>query len=301
MGGYLWQQTGSGIISFLLPAALVITGINIFSLAANIPGDSWTGGNGKGFMGFSGHQNTLASAILFILPSLFSKTINPLAKKKSWMILLITNLIILFLTFSRGAVLALICGVIVFLVLNKKWAILINSSAALMLIFCLIWFLPSLKTDVNKFIKKDFPAFYSTREWMWIPSYEAAIKGGLTGIGYGISNPEIIVPGTGSHYENGRYIREKGNSFLGLLEETGIIGFILFILPLLYILLKNRGEVFRHPEYRLLIASLSTFIFHSQFEAWMVGVGSIQLPLFFFYLGSIINPKQQLNESKQHE
>ncbi|MDO8549600.1 MAG: hypothetical protein Q7S39_05545, partial [Ignavibacteria bacterium] len=73
LGGYLWQQIDSCSLSFLLPANLIIVSLSLFSLITNIPADSWSGGNGKGFMGFAGHQNTLASAILFTLPATINK------------------------------------------------------------------------------------------------------------------------------------------------------------------------------------------------------------------------------------
>jgi len=311
LGGYLWQQIDSDSLSFLLPANTIIVGLSIFSLITNIPPESWTGGNSKGFMGFAGHQNTLASAILFTLPATINKipslegnNLSRLgsqakAERGGLILLLFFNLIILLLTYSRATILALICGVIVFLILNKKWNTLRYSAAVVLLIFSLIWFSPSLKMEVNKVVRKDFPAFYSTREWMWVPSYKAALNGGLFGLGYGISNPDIIVPGIGSYYDNGRYIREKGNSFLALIEESGLIGLLLFILPVVYLFYKYRDTRYRVPNENLvsdirnpasgiLLASIAAFIIHSQFEAWMVGVGSIQLPLFFFYTGCMI-------------
>jgi len=300
LGGYLWQQIDSDSLSFLLPANTIIVGLSIFSLITNVPSESWTGGNSKGFMGFAGHQNTLASAILFTLPATINKIPSLVGNKRGGLILLLFfNLIILLLTYSRATILALICGVIVFLILNKKWNTLRYSAAVVLLIFSFIWFSPSLKMEVNKFVRKDFPAFYSTREWMWVPSYKAALNGGLFGLGYGISNPDIIVPGIGSYYDNGRYIREKGNSFLALIEESGLIGLLLFILPVVYLFYKYRDTRYQVPNENLvsgtwnpasgiLLASIAAFIIHSQFEAWMVGVGSIQLPLFFFYTGCMI-------------
>ncbi len=320
VGGYLWQQINSGSLSFLLPANIIIVSLSLFSLITNIPAESWTGGNGNGFMGFAGHQNTLASAILFTLPSVISKIANgkrqtsksnsesekirnPKSEIRNYFLysLIFINLLILLLTYSRASILALVFGVIIFLILNKKWNTLIYSSIVVLLIFSLIWFSPSLKEKINELTKKDFPAFYSTREWMWVPSYKAALNGGLFGLGYGVSDPDIIVPGTGSYYDNERYIREKGNSFLALIEEVGVVGFILFLLPLGYLLKMYRAKSLEqrdtssilHQPSSIIIAALAAFIIHSQFEAWMVGVGSIQLPIFFFYLGCMI-PKNLL-------
>jgi hypothetical protein len=294
LAGYLWQQLNFTPLSFLLAANIIVVAFSLFSLITNIPADSWTGGNAKGFMGFAGHQNTLASAILFTIPAVISKIPNRKSKIPNYTyyrllitaycLLLTMNFLILILTYSRATILALVIGAVVFLLLSKKSNVLIYSSAVALLILCLIWFTPYLKEKANELVKKDFPEFYSSRQWLWEPSYNAALSGGLTGLGYGISNPEIIVEGTGSHYDNGRYIREKGNSFLALIEEAGIVGLVLFLLPLAYLLKKHSAK----PS-SIFWASVTAFLIHSQFEAWLVGVGSIQLPLFFFYIGSMTN------------
>ena len=303
-------------LSFLLPANIIIIALSLFSLVTNIPSDSWTGGHGKGFMGFAGHQNTLASAILFTMPGLISRGLKNKSQRSkvknqnrsekirnlSLYFLLFLNLFILLLTYSRASVLSLICGAVVFLIITKRWNTLIYSSVVTILIFFMIWFSPSLKEKANELMKKDFPAFYSTREFLWIPSYHAALNGGLTGLGYGISDPQIEVPYSGSHYEEGRYVREKGNSVLALIEETGVIGFIIFLVPIVYIVKKQTANVkgdnkpqirypvsgIRNPVSAILLASLAAIIIHSQFEAWWAGVGSIQLPLFFFYIGVLL-------------
>ncbi|OQY70208.1 MAG: hypothetical protein B6D44_16285, partial [Ignavibacteriales bacterium UTCHB2] len=60
--GNLWLRYSSeGILDFLLPANIIVVLVCLFSLITNIPSDSWSGGNGKGFMGFFGQQNLLAS------------------------------------------------------------------------------------------------------------------------------------------------------------------------------------------------------------------------------------------------
>ncbi|HEX9740983.1 MAG TPA: O-antigen ligase family protein [Ignavibacteriaceae bacterium] len=293
LAGYLWQQLNFTPLSFLLAANIIVVALSLFSLITNIPADSWTGGNAKGFMGFAGHQNTLASAILFTIPAVYYKIFpspkgslayGQAGKRGGYLVLLLLNLLFLILTYSRTSILALVIGAVVFLLLSKKSNVLIYSSAVALLILCLIWFTPYLKEKANELVKKDFPEFYSSRQWLWEPSYDAALSGGLTGLGYGISHPEIIVEGTGSHYDNGRYIREKGNSFLALIEEAGIVGLVLFLLPLAYLLKKHSAK----PS-SIFWASLTALLLHSQFEAWMVGVGSIQLPLFFFYIGSMTN------------
>ena len=156
---------------------------------------------------------------------------------------------------------------------------------------------------------------------MWEPSYKAALEGGLFGLGYGISHPEIRSGEYSDRFENGRLIREKGNQSLALIEEAGLIGLILFILPIIYLLIKLPDTRYLIPDkdyksgirnpaspsslhydeasitllpttYSLLSAALAAFLLHSQFEAWWVGVGSVQLPLFFIYTGLLTGYQQ---------
>lgn len=359
--GFLWMQysdSHKSIFSFLLPANIVVILLSLFSLITNIPSDSWSGGHGKGFMGFFGHQNLLASVLLFTLPSVLyrviilvrlqsrprqgrakSRIINvitPDSRRTSfagmteaglpsfrpssesdrltdtsyasiqypesnipiiiaYYLLLTANLLLLALTYSRSAILSLIFGVVVFLILNKSWKILSYSFISAAVFAIIIYFTPSLNQFADKILKKDFPEFYTSRIWMWEPSFRAALEGGVIGLGYGISNPKEKIGGTGDHFEDDRFVREKGNSTLALIEESGLIGLILFLIPLTLLLkhgwmdalmrANHEHAIMQSCNHSILIASLVAFLLHAQFEAWWVGVGSIQLPLFFIFLG----------------
>jgi len=312
--GILWQRySGKGIFDFLLPANIFVVLLCLFSVIINIPSDSWTGGHGKGFIGFFGHQNLLASVILFTLPGVIFKlhskagvnsnqsSVNRNHNSNTNYFLLTThyllltaNLLLLTLTYSRSAILSLIFGMIVFLILTKSWKIISYSFIIAAVFTFIIYFTPSLNQLADKIIKKDFPEVYSSRIWMWEPSYRAALEGGLIGLGYGISHPEIRSGEYSDRFENGRLIREKGNSSLALVEEAGLIGLILFLIPIFYILLRViSGKVsLLATNYSLLTAALAAFLLHSQFEAWWVGVGSVQLPLFFIYTGLLTGYQQ---------
>jgi hypothetical protein len=331
--GILWfRYSEKDLFDFLLPANILVVLLSLFSILTNIPSDSWTGGHGKGFIGFFGHQNLLASVLLFTLPSVCSKLWRPkniehqLPLKAyslkltayylpltAYCLLLTANLLFIILTYSRSALLALILGIIVFLILNKNWKVLSFSFITAAFLAAIIYLIPSVNQFADKILKKDFPEVYSSRLWMWEPSYRAAINGGLIGLGYGVSDPKEKVGGMGDHYEDGRFIREKGNSTLALIEESGLIGLVLFLLPIIYLLIKipdTRYQVpdekilsgignptsgiqhsvssIKHPVSSILFASIAAFVLHAQFEAWWVGVGSVQLPLFFIYFGLIV-------------
>ena len=325
------------ILKSVLPANVIVVLLCIFSLVTGIPSDSWTGGHGKGFMGFSGHQNTLASVILFTLPAVFymlmrrpacrqgreqpSKT--GLAKgggvERIWIwILLATNIVILVLTYSRASMLALAAGITLYIIItqSKKFTAVYIGTIVFVILAVLV--IMPLRNEADKLILKEFSTPLASRMLLWEPSWRAAEAGGIAGLGYGVSDPSIIFPekATGSHYENGIYIREKGNSILAVVEEAGLIGLVLFLLPVIYVLKSLwKSERSINPEIRsirksensvffslcsLLFAAVFAFILHAQFEAWWVGVGSVQLPLWFVYAGSVARSSsiiQSVNQS----
>ena len=125
---------------FLMPANIMILIISAISLIFSIPSQSWSGGNGLGFMGFAGHQNTLAAALLFTLPGVIAYGLGTKSKEqsskgqlakrlesffsRSVILLLASNVLLLTLTYSRASILALVVGIILYLILNKSKKIL---------------------------------------------------------------------------------------------------------------------------------------------------------------------------------
>jgi O-antigen ligase len=280
-------------LKFLIPANIIVIILSIFSLLTNIPANSWSGGNGLGFMGFAGHQNILAASILFTFPGATALVLNHSAERKKnfkvlsfYFLILTFDFLILILTYSRASWFALLIGFITFIIVTKNIKIILSLISLFIIIIIIIFTVPSVKYALDSLQQKGDSPLWSRREILWHPSYEASKLGGLIGLGYGVSAPDIKTPElTGSYYENGRYIREKGNSVLAVIEETGIIGLLLFLLPIfsIFIKLKIRNSLLA-SHFSLLTAFLVAFLVHAQFEAWWVGVGSVQLPLFYIIL-----------------
>jgi len=293
-------------LSFFIPANIFIIILSLTALIINTSSENWSGGNGLGFLGFAGHQNILAAALLFTIPGIFALVNSDqilqqaqddkTRRKKNisnilFWILITANCLLLTVTYSRASILALVAGTIVFLILNKSKKILAYTITAAALFVVLYFAVSSIQSTANQLINKDGGRILGRRMILWEPSIEAAKQGGIFGLGYGVSAPEIKTPlSTGSHYEDGRYIREKGNSVLAVVEETGVLGLLLFLLPLFYIALKlfsNRNQL-HTAHYSLVTSVLIAMLVHSQFEAWWVGVGSVSLPLFLIVLFTLI-------------
>jgi len=280
------------IIYFL---ALLLIAINLLSLIFHYPPNSWSGGNSKGFMGISTHQNTLGALIFFSMMGIYDKFYE---LKKSPTKLLIMKFIgllfvlffLLSLTHSRISILVSILLFFVFIFLqiikarSKKSLLLVTSIVVA--IFILV-FLDSFKDLVYKHSDN----FLSTRVGLLTDSYYASLESPVIGIGYGVSSSKV--KGIGNFFDLGNikyFIREKGSGVLALIEEVGVIGLILFLVPFVMIIRYSFSfkDKFDDMTILLLIFLIGCFI-HAQFEAWWVGPGSVFLPLYFFYNGFILS------------
>lgn len=316
------------LFQLLFGLNLVIVAVAVFSIATKVPADSWSGGNAKGLMGFFAHQNSLGASLHFTFPGwlyIFVRKQNreetsvvpgkETKKKTSGLLFLMTgifvNLLLITLTYSRASLISFFLMLLLFGLFMVRGSFLVKSlvlsgTIALFLAlpmianqFELLQWKQSEEFGMSEFWIKQGDSFISTREQLFKDSWKAAGYGGIFGIGYGISHPEITNKAAGSGYNNeGRYIREKGNSFLALVEEAGMVGLVLFILAIGAIISKISIGCFLNPvvyprPHRMSILSLPvlvSFVFHAQFEGWIVGVSS------HFILIALIISISELNE-----
>lgn len=307
-------------LSFLFPANVLILILSVLSILFGVPANRWSGGIGIGFMGFAGHQNILAAAILLTSPGAFyfllksrQLRIESAGSTKSvfsdlithrWMLYLviIANVFFLIISYSRASILSFFLGIIVYLILIKSYKALIVSAIVGVTLTIMFLTISPINASITRILSKDGGSIFSRRAILWQPSIEAAKLGGLFGFGYGISVPQIKTPVlTGSHYENGRYIREKGNSVFALLEETGWLGLFLFLVPIAVSsrnffkyrktlsssFAGNNKLKFKSNDFitsSILLSSLVALFVHAQFEGWWSGVGSIELPILYVIL-----------------
>lgn len=293
--GYLFRDYLKEKFTFHYIILIPLILLSLFSMLSGIPGNSWSGGNGLGFMGFASHQNTLAAAVIFTLPVLFYPftervRISP-GKNRLLIInaLLLTGaLYILISSHSRASVLAFLIFFILFALISLKKGSLIYVVPALFFIGAVVMFSP-LGKKIEDYAYKSAPSVLSTRQEMIKASIDGAKLGGLTGLGYGISHRDTSIVLAGDHERNGIFVREKGISSLGIVEETGITGLILFLI--IYIPLIRRVKQSYNFTTRQKLFILSVFLMysvHAQFEAWWIGAGSMFYQIHFFTIGYLI-------------
>ncbi|MCF8267390.1 MAG: O-antigen ligase family protein [Ignavibacteriales bacterium] len=314
----------SGLLSYkylrkkniFLPVNIVVIMLSIISILFDVPEGNWKQITLQAFRGFAFHPNTLGALILFSLsPQLIfwyesgkkihpvdiqmkDQTVNLPSKLRKILsgqrlyllgagILILLNLFVLSLSFSRASILSL--SVLFFLLLWNFYVkkILLFVLAALTLFIAFYFILPQTADFVlQKYYFKGTDQILHTRQKLWEDSFKAAENGGLIGLGFGVSDPTIQNP-IESHPERG--IREKGNSTLAVIEEIGIIGLSLFFLPFLGLL----REIYRKGKLadlgiRISLFILVAFFIHSNFEGWFVGVASFNLLFFYVITGILI-------------
>lgn len=328
---HLIPNNVNALIKVFLPTIIIVVVVSILSLIAGIPHDYLSGGNGLGLKGFTTHQNMLGSLMYFFTSIMTYRLYNLFYEKRVknsvfWFSasLNIAALLLLIITFSRSAIIAYIIFIIVF----GMFSLGIKKTIGLITLLIIVLVIFSRVEPTSKFINyaiyKGSDNILGSRSVMYKASLSAAKNGGLIGIGYGVSNPSIIkgVPG---NEVDGIFIREKGSTVLGLIEEAGFIGLVLFYLPVGILFFKAvrskkeeeiakpclrqkydlRSTMYEGPptplgmtsetnEKKFLIAIIIAMIVHSQFEAWGIGVGSVMLPVYLliqFRLGHLLNIK----------
>ncbi len=300
----LWIKYINGnFFKLFLPANLLIVFASIFSFVTGIPADAWDVGHGLSFAGFFGHQNVMAMALMFTLPGVFgllnnkkisfisdnnssiileeqaSEKTNKAKQKYFCIILLIMNLFLIAITYTRSVMLSLFIGFIVYLIIAKAYKFLIAISGVFALAVLLYITITPVNQTIYKVLSKHGWDILATRTILWGPSYEAAKLGGVTGIGSGMSAPGIYIyadEDLSKRPEN--YYREKGNSALAIIEETGLIG-IVIVFSSFFLWFRKTFEDRQYISDLILISLTFSFIVQSNFEGW-IGGGSPLLQLF---------------------
>ena len=299
--------------SFLILNVTIVL-VTLISLVTNLPETAWTGGHGLGFMGLTNHQNKLGQYIFLSTAPLILFNKNKEERLKYFIIvLLLINLILIALSVSRAAILALFLTWFIYFLLNFSLLKTLVFSSIFFGIILTTVFVTKTFTDRHEVtIIKNENYLGQRREKTIYYSWKAALNGGLTGLGYGISDkrfkPELL--GYYDKTSEGKiFRREKTISVLALIEEVGIIGLVLFSLIILYPFKiisemtrnirkkkmenwsqKNNSEslILNSKFIYFSFAFLISLSIYAQIESWWIGVGSAAMPVYFIFTGAVI-------------
>jgi O-antigen ligase len=293
--GHKWvrQHAPQDALNYLFPLTVV-------SLLAGVLGRYsanavvMTGDNVL-YQGLVGGPNMFGSMLAMCSPFLLWQTHRywrNMGKRATWLGLSGIGLFYLLAASSRGAILVVLCmgmGFSLSLGMKRKALIALVLGGGLLGAFMLVpdQFEQAQRQFIYKQAMKEQGVF-NTREQVWAESYELAKKGGWFGGGYGVTIDE---KGFEGGFTAVGYGREKGNSQLAIVEETGLVGLSIYLLSLFALfarLVKTLLCWSRGPEKTLLsmvTGTLIGMIVQSIFEAWWVAPSSPESVYFWTLAG----------------
>ena len=291
--GYLWvcERGSLGAISYLAP-------VTVLAICAGSAGTSYDAGvtvNLDMYQGLTYNPNMLGSLLAMALPLLLWNMYRyRAAPNMKWVWIALTAIVagLLLRSHSRSAMLAagmIGCGFCLSLKLSRTAFISVLIGAALFIAAAAGTAI--LDTTYQTYILKGVTAesgVLASRQDVWQESYNAAQEGGLYGLGYGVSAGDISFHGG---LTTVGYGREKGNTELAIVEETGLVGLGLYICILLTLFIPlisaHRREQMSDKKVALgiIIGSLAGMTAMSVFEAWWVAPGSPESVFFWSFAG----------------
>jgi hypothetical protein len=250
--------------------------------------------------GLSGNANNFGFLAAMVFPLILWRCYCAKENKRALfflVVILIMDIKFLFSSYSRSSIAILLCVILFFVIslsLSKK--IVITFGSIFSIIFLLVMMPVSLLENMAmKHVIKwgDVTVkgpvadqVLSSREEVWQQSFNNAIKGGIMGAGFFATIGD-------TNYKVGQawYGREKGNSQLAILEETGVIG---LLLSSIVIALFFYHAFFYYPRFNgdekvmlgLVLGSMCGLLVESFVEAWWDSLGP-EVVCFWMLVGVV--------------
>jgi O-antigen ligase len=186
-------------------------------------------------------SNTLAGqlAILTLVSMYFALSSSHLIHKFLFWVLTVSYVIGIIINSSRGALIAMFIGVLIFLMLQHFSFRLILAVG---LIGCIAFYISSHISDVD-YVNSLFRLLSSNpiddrRLLIWKANIYYIQHNPVWGIGFG--NFALRAAEYGNFFGNlsAQYANSSHNMYLSILTETGIPGFLFFISAIIYMLVK---------------------------------------------------------------
>jgi len=297
--GYLWFRVNGirSALAFLFPLMLA-------ALLAGVLGrtdeSSYAAGPGMDlYRGMTGNSNMFGSLMFMISPliiwNLHCSLRRPFARW-IWGAILTLVFVMLLLSVSRSSItgfLVMLGAYGLALSLARRASILLFGALAI--VTGLVMWPGTLQGIESRFVRKNLKVQNSavaySRLEPWAVSWEMAKQGGWWGAGYGVS---IGAGSFGGGLTSVGYGREKGNTQLAIVEETGIVGLVLHVL-VSGSAVRRVWRAFRmssDPHFRTLAAIVTGALLGQLviglFEAWWVAPGAPESVWFWSIIGVAI-------------
>jgi len=229
------------------------------------------------FQGMFGHPNSIGITSAIFLPLSLWQYLE--TKKRTAKFFFFLILASLFLSASRNSINAAVIsmGYFVYIRSRKYRPLIVFLSMAL--VFTLTW---SAKTVAKKF----FFDYYRTesiptiggRMQVWPLALDSIKDKPIMGYGFGVEEKIFALKYPMIRRQVGGYYMH--NSYLGMMLQLGIVGFIIFYSPLFILLFKelsSRQDSKAPPLKYALRASVLAGLLCGIFESWLYSVGNAQV------------------------
>ncbi len=197
-------------------------------------------------------------------------------KKRTLVVLALCTCFVMLATHSRAALGSFLLLVLFAGLQMKLGRKLVLAYAGLLILISLYAMRPSTFDFIyHSYVNKRADTMLASRGEQMEDSWEAAKEGGVFGEGFGVS------VGMSQYWEFttfSRISREKGNSLLAIVEETGLVGLSFYVAMLfaMFMAIRKYGRTL-DPEKKF-VANIAMGYFlasllHGQFEAWFLSFG----------------------------
>jgi len=248
------------------------------------------------YQGLVGGPNMLGSLLAMSSAFIGWKLFNHWHDKRKryvWLLVLSSAVFFILQSQSRSALLLMLCmaGGLIFSQGRRRIVpFMFGLSLLLIAIYATA---PELQERVTQRViykhATEGQGIFYTRQQPWAESFGKALEGGLIGGGYGVTigAPPLETQG----FTSIGYGREKGNSQLAIIEETGVVGFLLYLLMIvsfgryMFIAYRTAPNLQLKTALAIIIGTLIGMLLQSMFEAWWVAPGSPESVAFWAFAG----------------
>ena len=250
------------------------------------------------FAGPFANGNAIGAFVPLVAPVLLLNLLRSFDKgpqiRAANVLLVIAYFVFLLMSRSRGGLAAafLGCGWWLYFAHRRAFGVFLGGALITAVIYGL--YFPENVQNLNQvYVYKGSAYVLRSREEPLRLTWEAAMESPLIGVEFGVSKG--YSEDWQFAFETGVALREKANSFLALVEEVGLIGAGLLLLPLAWVLVNATRRLMdfrrRHQmgeEFWItltLSACLVGGMANASVEAWLTSVGFFSAILFWLVFG----------------
>lgn len=270
--------------------AVIITFLSFISYIAGF--GHWAGN--VGFWGVALHGNILgAMAMISLIYSVY-RFINEKSQKKYIFLLFCgISIIILLLASSRNALACSIIGILCLLKLHfrKKASVFFTIIFTTVVLLIIIYpylgeYTSGLETKMSYGYENN--SITASRTTLWNTRIEEFRRNPILGVGtFAVDTTIKDSDKFFNPYNPTTGVVELGSTYLGILSQNGLLGFISFISILLISIKRGYQKTIRpYDRYDILFFSiLMSFIFHMNFEGYSNTAGQILTLIIWLVIG----------------